>query len=84
VSALWLADLGGSDRRHAGFIDIGHTCTNHAAADKANDADGFADPRQVLAVVLVELICGARRVSRDERDAVGLQLGHHGTMAVGW
>ena len=79
-----LLDLGGCDRRHAGFIDIGHASADHAAADEAHHADGLANSRQMFRAVLVELIYGARRVFRDERHAVGPHLGHYGTMAVIW
>jgi hypothetical protein len=79
-----LADLARPDRGVRGGVDVGHTSTNYAAADKAHHADGLANSRQMFGAVLVELIYGARRVFRDERHAVGPHLGHYGTMAVIW
>jgi hypothetical protein len=76
-----LVDLAGSDRRHAGFINVGHASTDHLAAEEADDVDGLANLGQVVSAVLVEHVDRARGVIGSERDAEDLRLGHVPTMA---
>jgi hypothetical protein len=82
LAAADLVDLRRGDRWVGRVVDVGHTSTNHTAANEAHDADDLANPGQVLTVVFVEHVDRTRLVLRDKRYVERLRLSHNGTMAI--